>query len=211
MQKPKQSFISVIQDECLWENKFFVHRINGKSKALFLRNWIRSGVNKLSDLQFIDGELNMNFMHDRIVYRSHIFLEILIVREVLLPYKEYLKNVDKLPNVRVVSRKPKTSREFYVVFKNMNTGPVVTNCLKRYAENDCGLVFHKKKLSGRYDGNSESEDQLQGRQSRRRKDMKHSQKRSCMANLKEMKEIRSAESWMWLQRGTLRRETESLI
>ena len=94
--KTKESFISGIQDECLWGNKFFVHRINGKNKVLFLRNWIRSGVNKVSDLQFIDGELDMNFMYDRIMYRSNIFLEILIVREALLPYKEHLKNVDVL-------------------------------------------------------------------------------------------------------------------
>ena len=149
--KTKESFISGIQDECLWGNKFFIHRINGKNKVLFLRNWIRSGVNKVSDLQFIDGELDMNFMYDRIMYRSNIFLEILIVREALLPYKEHLKNVDVLPNVPVVSHKPKTSREFYVVFRNRKTEdvPVVTNYLKRYTENDCGLVFHKKNCAGK--------------------------------------------------------------
>ena len=87
--KTKESFISGIQDECLLGNKFFVHRINGKNKVLFLRNSIRSGVNKVSDLQFIDGELDMNFLYDRIMYRSNIFLEILIVREALLPYKEH--------------------------------------------------------------------------------------------------------------------------
>ena len=82
----------------------------------------------------------------RIMYRSNILMEILIVREALLPYKEYLPNIDRLPNMPVVNSKPKTAKEFYVVFRNISTKdvPVVTNCLKRYTEVDCELVFHKK-------------------------------------------------------------------
>ena len=80
------------------------------------------------------------------MYRSNILMEILIVREALLPYKEYLRNIDRLPNMPVVNCKPKTAKEFYVVFRNISTKdvPVVTNYLKRYAEVDCELVFHKK-------------------------------------------------------------------
>ena len=73
----------------------------------------------------------MNFMYDRIMYRRtfFFFFEILIVREALLPYKEYLRNIDRLPNVPVVNYKPKTAKEFYVVFRNISTKdvPVVTN------------------------------------------------------------------------------------
>ena len=82
-----------------------------------------SGVNKVSDLQFIDGELDMNFIYDRIMYRSNIVLEILIVREAVLPYKEYLPNIDRLPNVPVVKCKPKTKKECYVVFRNTSWYP----------------------------------------------------------------------------------------
>ena len=42
-----------IKDEYLWGNKFIVKRRNGKNMALFFRNWIRSGVNKVSDLYFV--------------------------------------------------------------------------------------------------------------------------------------------------------------
>ena len=58
----------------------------------------------------------------------------------------FLRNIDRLPNVPVVNCKPKTTKEFYVVFTNISTKdvPVVTNYLKRYTEDDCGLVFHKK-------------------------------------------------------------------
>ena len=65
----------------------------------------------MSDFQFIDGELDMNFMYDRMMYRSNIFLEILIVREALLPNKEYLRNIDRLPHVSVVNCEPKTSKD----------------------------------------------------------------------------------------------------
>ena len=46
----------------------------------------------------------------------------------------------------MLMHKAKASREFFVVFRNMNTEdvPVVTNYLKHYTENDCGLVCHKK-------------------------------------------------------------------
>ena len=32
--------------------------------ALFFRNWIRSGVNKVSDLYFVEGKLDMLHMYD---------------------------------------------------------------------------------------------------------------------------------------------------
>ena len=72
----------------------------------------------------------------------------IIVREALLPYKEYLRNIDRLPNMPVVNCKPKTAKEFYVVFRNISTKdvPAETNYLKRYTEVDCELVFHKKKI-----------------------------------------------------------------
>ena len=40
-------------------NKFIVRRGNGENMALFFQNWIQSGVNKVSDLHFVDGKLDM--------------------------------------------------------------------------------------------------------------------------------------------------------
>ena len=59
--------------------------------VLGLRNWIRSGVNKLRDLCFVDGKLDMDSMYDIIVHKGNIYTEILTVREALLPYQEYLR------------------------------------------------------------------------------------------------------------------------
>ena len=57
-----------MQNECLWGNRFFVKRERGKNMVLFLRNWIRSGVNKIGDLHFVDGKLDLICMYDIIVF-----------------------------------------------------------------------------------------------------------------------------------------------
>ena len=56
--------------------------------ALFFRNWIRSGVNKFSDLYFVDGKLDMVHMYDIIISKNNILSELLTMREALLPYQE---------------------------------------------------------------------------------------------------------------------------
>ena len=69
-----------------------------------------------------------------------------------------------------------------------------------------------REISGRYDGNSEREDQHQGRQSRKKERYEAWSEKVMHGQFeRQTKEIRSEESWMWLQRGTLKRETESLI
>ena len=52
--KDKDTFVNDIKDEYLWGNKFIVKGGNGKNMALFFRNWIRSGVKKVSDLYFVE-------------------------------------------------------------------------------------------------------------------------------------------------------------
>ena len=43
------------------------HSDKGIRKVLLLlRNWIRSGVNRISDLEFIDGKLDENYIYQKI-------------------------------------------------------------------------------------------------------------------------------------------------
>ena len=51
--------------------------------ALFFRNWIQSGVNKVSDLHFVDGKLNMKRMYDVIIFKHNILSELLTMRQAL--------------------------------------------------------------------------------------------------------------------------------
>ena len=62
--KNKDIYVNGIKDEYLWGNKFIVIRGNCKNMALFFRNSIRSGVNKVSDLHFVDGKLDIVCMYD---------------------------------------------------------------------------------------------------------------------------------------------------
>ena len=116
--------------------------------VLFLRNWIRSGVNKISDLHFVVGKLDLIRMYDIIVFKSNILTELLTMREALLPYQECLRNIDRVRNVQEPQQfKPKKSRDFYLLFRQMLTkdSPIVTNYLKGYCnKDDCTFVFIKK-------------------------------------------------------------------
>ena len=72
-----------ISEQCIWGNKFLCIRKRNHKCVLFLRNWIRSGVNRIGDLRFLDGKLDTNFMYQKIRQRRNIISEILIVRETL--------------------------------------------------------------------------------------------------------------------------------
>ena len=104
--------------------------------VLFLRNWIRSGVNKVRDLSFVDGKLNMDRMYDITEHKGNIYTEILTVREALLPYQEYLKDDDRF--AYVLDFNPKRSKDFYIQFRNMLTKdiPIASNYLCKYCTSD---------------------------------------------------------------------------
>ena len=137
--KDKDTFVNEIKDEYLWGNKFIVKRGSGKNMALFFRNWIRSGVNKVSDLYFVDGKLDMVHMYDIIISKNNILSELLTMREALLPYQEYFLNMDCVHCVQGVSPfKPKKSKDFYVIFKQLLTtdSAVIRGYLKSHCDKD---------------------------------------------------------------------------
>ena len=143
--KNRNDFISCITDEYLWGNKFFVKCERGKTMVLFLRNWIKSGVNKVRDLSFVDEKLNMDRMYDIIEHKGNIYTEILTVREALLSYQEYLKDDDRF--AYVLDFNPKRSKDFYIQFRNVLTKdiPIASNYLCKYcASDDLTFVFRTK-------------------------------------------------------------------
>ena len=66
----EQEFTDDIGRQCIWGNKHVSVRKRSKKCVLFLRNWIRSGVNKIGDLRFVDGKLDIHYMYRKIT--SHI-------------------------------------------------------------------------------------------------------------------------------------------
>ena len=116
--------------------------------VLFLRNWIRSGVNKVRDLCFVDGKLDVDRMYDKIVHRGNIYTEILTVRKPLLPYQEYLKHGYRVSALHESHDfNPKRSKDFNIQFRNMltNNVPIASNYLCKYCTfDDLTNIFRTK-------------------------------------------------------------------
>ena len=49
------------------ETGFYFKKKGKKNMVLFLRNWIRSGINKISDLHFVDGKVDLIYKYDIII------------------------------------------------------------------------------------------------------------------------------------------------
>ena len=92
----EQVFQEDIATQCIWGNKYVSVRKGSKKCALFLRNWIRSGVNKIKDLSFVDGKLDVHHMYRKIRTHRNIHSEVLMCRKLsiaAIPGK--FKNDDK--------------------------------------------------------------------------------------------------------------------
>ena len=115
--------------------------------ALFFRNWIRSGVNKVSDVYFVDGKLDMLHMYDIIISKNNILSELLTMRQALLPYQEYFFNMDCIYYVQGVSSfKPKKSKDFYVKFNQLLTTyfAIITGYCCHCDKDDFTFVFMRE-------------------------------------------------------------------
>jgi len=129
-----ECFKSSIMTHCIWGNKFVTFKRKNKKCVLFLRNWIRSGINNISDLRFVNGVLDVHYISQKLLYVNNIWPEIFLVKNALLPYREYLREViDHTVNNHktvIFSR----SKEFYVVYKEKiaSSVPCVTNYLMKY-------------------------------------------------------------------------------
>ena len=88
------TFKENIVNECIWCNKFFTFKQVVKKCVLVLRNWIRSGVNRISDLKFVDGKLDENYIYLKIGFSGNIVRELsFFVENALLPYQNELRNI----------------------------------------------------------------------------------------------------------------------
>jgi len=107
-----KDFKDNIFDQCLWANKYISVRKNNKKCVLFLRNWIRSGVNKIRDLMLVDGKLDVNYIFTKVTNKSNILAEIKLVQRALQPYVNELKEII-LANTEKQEIMPIKSRFFY--------------------------------------------------------------------------------------------------
>jgi hypothetical protein len=142
----REAFEKNILNEYIWFNKFITEAIGKKNRVLFLRNWIRSGIRKISDLKFINGKVDTKSMFDIIIDKRNIFNELLIVYNALLPYATVLKN---LSVSNVISSEEFTCKQFYTRLLEKKVSECVT--ISKYLEKivpDCNAesVFSCKVL-----------------------------------------------------------------
>ena len=137
-----------IANQCIWGNKFICVRKRSTKNVLFLRNWIRSGVNKIGDLKFVDGKLDTDFIFQKIRLQTNILTEILFCRDALLPYQNELRAMleSNLNDCQCLHTK---SKPFYLRLKHQLMGNDVT--LPKFLQPFCSVddsihIFMKKVL-----------------------------------------------------------------
>ena len=133
--------------EAIWLNKHIKNHGRKKNK-LYLRNWVRSGINKICDLEFNNGILDEYYIYDKVQLKSNIYKEIFIVKNALLNYRHELANMGHHNNQTDSTTKTyTTSREMYKVLIEKKTANIniASDFLQRYiGEEDECEVFNKK-------------------------------------------------------------------
>ena len=109
-----EQFCTGIYRQSLWGNRFINVNVRRRRNVLYLRNWIRSGVNKVADLQFVNGKVNELHIYKIIQKKTNIYAEILMVKRALEPYAHILQNYENIPNDGHSDIVMKKSRELYV-------------------------------------------------------------------------------------------------
>ena len=115
---------------------------------LFLRNWIHSGVNKISGLKFIDGKLNKNYIYQKIGFSGNILREVFLLKTALLPFQNELRNISKdSSNVAQKRLGICRSRDMYLLLRSKVTSNIlsVAKYLRRYCDiDDVNYIYVEK-------------------------------------------------------------------
>ena len=101
-------------------NKVWV--IHQRMFFIFKENWklhSNVGVNKVDDLQFINGKVNEAYLYEIIQWKTNIHSEILMVKKALEPYSHLILNYEHITNDIDPAIVRKKSREFYAKLVNI--------------------------------------------------------------------------------------------
>ena len=142
-----EGFKQNLADQYIWGNKFVSVRKRYTKCVLFLRNWIRSGVNKIGDLKFVDGKLDTDFIFRKIRLQTNILTEIFLCRDALLPYQDELKTMLN-SNENENQCKHTKSKPFYLRLKHqiMSNDETLPQLLQPYCSVDGVIDVFTRKL-----------------------------------------------------------------
>lgn len=142
----KAEFEDTIMDQKLWGNKFITYTKRGKKNVLFLRNWIRSGVRKVKDLNFNDGILDVELVYQKIIFKTNIYCELQLVKKALLPLQNIIKQNN---NTSLNQIRPFKSKAIYNILRekllcNDNSSNVVKYLANFAADEEINNAFITK-------------------------------------------------------------------
>ena len=75
-------------NQYIWGNRFIKYSKNkGKSITLYFQSFTNVGINRVSDLLFIDGTVDESYLYGKIKDKRNILTQITPLRKTLKPYK----------------------------------------------------------------------------------------------------------------------------
>ena len=110
------SFKYYIANGTIWANKYITQNIGKKKNVLYFRNWIKSGIRVISDINFVNGVLDEAFIYNHVCDQQNIHIEIAILKNALKPYKNELMHMQYK---EMTPKNYKTSKQYYVQLKHM--------------------------------------------------------------------------------------------
>jgi len=133
-----ENFKAHIASQCIWGNKFITVKRGKKKCVLLLRNWIRSGISKISDVRFANGVLDGSYVYKKVKKHTNIWSEIFLLQTALLPYREILRDIDNPTINNIPNVKFRTTKNFYNMFKDKlrDNTKCVTKYLMKYVNDD---------------------------------------------------------------------------
>ena len=145
----QDTFKNDILNQPLWGNKFISTNNRRKNKVLFLRNWIRSGINKISDLKFVNGELDEINIYNKIKIKINIYAEIFILKNAILPYKQIIKDYNNKEKTVQTPTAGLSSKQMYEKLINIKVKSInhMSNYLQLYLDRNDATetsVFYSK-------------------------------------------------------------------
>jgi len=110
--------------QTIWGNHLLSIKKGKENIVLYFRNWIESGIIKLSDCKFIGHEIDMNFLYNKVQNKGNIFGDCTVLLKALRPYKKLLdENTSDNIHINTDDDQPsftqvKKSKTFYKALVN---------------------------------------------------------------------------------------------
>ena len=85
-----ETFCDTIMQQPLWGNDHIVYDNKRSNETLFYKNWIDCNILKVSNLRFVNGYLDENYVYNVVKNKTNIYAEICKLKKALAPYRRYI-------------------------------------------------------------------------------------------------------------------------